>query len=212
VTPEEAYARRKRMVAEQIEARGIAEPAVLSAMRTVPREAFVPAAQAEQAYEDRPLPIGHDQTISQPYVVAAMSEALEVGAGDAVLEVGAGCGYQAAVLAEIASEVVTIEVVPALAEAARERLARLRYDHVSVHVGDGADGWPERAPYAGILVACGAPDVPPALLEQLAPGGKLVIPVGPPGGVMDLVVASWEDGRLRRRTLMPVRFVPLVTG
>jgi protein-L-isoaspartate(D-aspartate) O-methyltransferase len=200
------------MVVEQIERRGVHDDATLAAMRTVPRHLFAPAELRQQAYDDRPLPIGHGQTISQPFVVAAMSEAVQVGAGDRVLEVGTGCGYQAAVLAEIASEVHTIEVVPGLAATAAQRLAALRYTTVHVHTGDGNAGWPEGAPYDGIVVSCGAPEVPPALLEQLAPGRRLVIPVGAAGDVMDLLVLEKErDGSVRRRILMPVRFVPFVT-
>lgn len=200
------------MVATQIEKRGVRDPAVLAAMRTVPRHLFVPEDLRDQAYEDRPLAIGHEQTISQPYVVAAMSEALQVDAGDRVLEIGAGSGYQAAVLAEIASEVFTIEVVPALAAEATARLRDLCYRNVHVRVGDGALGWPEAAPFDGIVVTCGAPEVPPELLKQLAPGRRLVIPVGAPGDVMDLLVLEKDpDGSFRRRVLMPVRFVPFVT-
>jgi protein-L-isoaspartate(D-aspartate) O-methyltransferase len=210
VDPE--WTRRRAMVAEQVEKRGVRDEAVLSALRTVPRHLFVPADLREQAYEDRPLPIGHGQTISQPYVVAAMSEALQVGAGDRVLEVGTGCGYQAAVLAEIVSEVYTVELVPALAEEAARRLRTLCYRNVHTRQGDGARGWPEAAPFAGIVVTCGAPEVPPDLLRQLEPGRRLVIPVGAPGDVMDLLVLEKDaEGGFRRRILMPVRFVPFVS-
>jgi protein-L-isoaspartate(D-aspartate) O-methyltransferase len=181
-------------------------------MRTVPRHLFVPDDVREQAYEDRPLPIGEGQTISQPYVVAAMTEALQVGAGDRVLDIGTGSGYQAAVLAEVVSEVFSIELLPGLAAAAAERLRRLHYATVQVRQGDGAQGWPEAAPFDGIVVACGAPEVPPALLRQLAPGRRLVIPVGPAGDVMDLLVLEKDaEGSFRRRILMPVRFVPFVS-
>lgn len=200
------------MVATQIEKRGVRDAAVLAALRTVPRHLFVPEDERDQAYEDRPLSIGHAQTISQPYVVAAMSEALQVGAGDRVLEIGTGSGYQAAVLAEIASEVYTVEIVPTLAEEATRRLRALCYRNVHVRVSDGALGWPEAAPFDGIVVTCGAPEVPPELLKQLAPGRRLVIPVGPPGDVMDLLVLEKDaEGSFRRRILMPVRFVPFVT-
>lgn len=206
------WARRRAMVAEQLERRGVRDDATLAALRTVPRHLFVPAELRAQAYDDRPLPIGHEQTISQPYIVAAMSEALQVGGGDRVLEVGTGSGYQAAVLAEIASEVHTVELVPALAATAAQRLAALHYTNVHVHAGDGREGWAAAAPYDGILVSCGAPEVPPELLRQLAPGRRLVIPVGPAGDVMDLLVLEKDpDGSIRRRILMPVRFVPLVT-
>lgn len=200
------------MVAEQLERRGVRDEAVLAAMRTVPRHLFVPDDVREQAYEDRPLPIGEGQTISQPYVVAAMTEALQVGAGDRVLDIGTGSGYQAAVLAEVASEVFSVELLPGLATAAAERLRRLHYATVQVRQGDGAQGWPEAAPFDGIVVACGAPEVPPALLRQLAPGRRLVIPVGPAGDVMDLLVLEKDaGGSFRRRILMPVRFVPFVS-
>jgi protein-L-isoaspartate(D-aspartate) O-methyltransferase len=208
---EAARQERVKMVREQLEARGVHDEAVLHAMRAVPRHLFVPEELREAAYRDRPLPIGGGQTISQPYVVAAMTEALAVGAGDKVLEVGTGTGYQAAVLAEVASEVHTLEVVSALARPAAARLTRLGYRNVEVHEGDGTAGWPAAAPYDGILVSCGAPAVPPALLTQLAPGRRLVIPVGPPGEVMDLQVWTKEaDGTASHESLMEVRFVPMI--
>lgn len=210
-TTDPDWTRRRAMVAEQLERRGVRDEAVLAAMRTVPRHLFVPEDLRAQAYDDKPLPIGEGQTISQPYVVAAMTEALQVGAGDRVLEVGTGSGYQAAVLAEVVSDVYTIEVVPALAVAAERRLRGLCYTNVHVRQGDGAAGWPEEAPFDGVLVACGAPEVPPELLRQVAPGRRLVIPVGPAGDVMDLLVLEKDaEGGFRRRTLMPVRFVPFV--
>lgn len=200
------------MVTEQLERRGVRDEAVLGALRTVPRHLFVPDDLREQAYEDRPLSIGAGQTISQPYVVAAMTEALQVGAGDRVLDIGTGSGYQAAVLAEVVSEVYSLELLPELAETAAARLRRLHYTSVQVRRGDGAVGWPEAAPFDGIVVACGAPEVPPALLQQLAPGRRLVIPVGPAGDVMDLLVLEKDaEGSFRRRILMPVRFVPFVS-
>ncbi|HBP17703.1 MAG TPA: protein-L-isoaspartate O-methyltransferase [Planctomycetes bacterium] len=204
---------RLRMVAEQIVKRGVRDEHVLAALRTVPRHRFVPAELREQAYEDRPLPIGHEQTISQPYIVAAMSEALELRGGERVLEVGCGSGYQAAVLAELAGEVVSVERVAPLAERARALLAELAYRNVEVVLADGSLGHPARAPYDAILVACGASEVPPALLDQLAPGGRLVLPVGPQGGVMRL--ERWrrgEAGASRTDDLMGVRFVPLLPG
>jgi protein-L-isoaspartate(D-aspartate) O-methyltransferase len=170
--------RRARMVDEQILARGITDPLVLAAMRKVPRHLFLPPEHVPMAYEDRPLPIGEGQTISQPYMVAVMTNALKLEGQEKVLEVGTGSGYQAAVLAEIAAHVVTTERRPDLAEEARKRLESLGYVNVEVVVGDGSRGYGERAPYDGIVVTAGAPSVPETLIEQLAEGGRLVIPVG----------------------------------
>jgi protein-L-isoaspartate(D-aspartate) O-methyltransferase len=212
MNPREAQRLRRGMVSEQIQARGILDPTVLTAMRTVPRHLFVPEHEQRNAYRDCPLAIGNGQTISQPYMVAAMTELLRVGAGDHVLEVGTGSGYQAAVLAEVCSQVTTVEVVPDLAERARERLARLHYGNVTVHLADGALGWPDEAPYDGVLVTCGAERTPQALLDQLAPGRRLVIPVGRANEVQELRV--WEkglDGTLAHHDTMRVRFVPLVS-
>jgi protein-L-isoaspartate(D-aspartate) O-methyltransferase len=184
---------------------------VRAALAGVDRAAFVRGADRADAYRDRPLPIGHGQTISQPFIVALMTELLAPQETDAVLEVGTGCGYQTAVLAELVSHVHSVEVVPALASAARARLADLGYANVSVHEGDGNAGWEAGAPYDGILVTAAAREVPEALGATLAPGGRLVRPVGPPGGVQDLVVVTKdEDGSARARRLLPVAFVPLV--
>jgi len=169
---------RDRMVAEQIAARGLDDPFVLGAMRAVPREDFVPEDLAESAYEDGPLPIGHGQTISQPYIVAVMTEAARVRPGDRVLEIGTGSGYAAAVLSKIAGEVYTVERLEALAESARDRLTALGYDNVHVRCGDGTLGWAEHAPYDAIIVTAGGPTVPRALLDQLKSGGRLVMPLG----------------------------------
>ncbi|HMM77952.1 MAG TPA: protein-L-isoaspartate(D-aspartate) O-methyltransferase [Gammaproteobacteria bacterium] len=184
-------------------------PAVREALRRVPREAFVREGDTPWAYVNRPLSIGHGQTISQPFIVALMSDLLEVAPGDRVLEIGTGSGYQAAVLAELGARVWTIEIVAALAASARERLARLGYESVTVRAGDGNLGWPEEAPFDGIIVtAAGA--VPPALIEQLAPGGRLVIPVGSTGGDQQLtVITRKEGGSLEQEAKLPVRFVPL---
>ncbi len=202
---------RRAMVRRQIAARGVTDPRVLAAMGEVPREAFVPERLTEFAYEDTPLPIEEEQTISQPYIVAAMAEALALGAGDRVLEIGAGSGYAAAVLGRIAGEVWTIERHPALAELARGRMERLGYGNVHVLHGDGTLGWPEAAPYQAIGVAAGGPEVPAALVEQLAPGGRLVIPVGADPREQQLVrVIKRQDGSTEREDLGPVRFVPLV--
>jgi len=169
---------RMQMVARQIEARGVRDPRVLAAMRKVPRDLFVPQDSLAAAYEDRPLPIGHGQTISQPYMVATMTEALKLVGNERVLEIGTGSGYQTAILAELAHEVVSIERIGLLAEEASLRLAKLGFDNVRVQTADGSLGWPEYAPYGGIIVTAGAPRAPQALLDQLASGARLVIPVG----------------------------------
>jgi protein-L-isoaspartate(D-aspartate) O-methyltransferase len=197
---------RESMVREQIEARGVRDPRVLDALRRVPRHLFVPEPERPMAYEDRPLPIGHGQTISQPYVVAAMTEALEPEADDRVLEVGTGSGYQAAVLAELVAEVHSIEIVPELAEHARSALRAAGAGNVRVVTGDGYRGLPDAAPFDGIVVTAAPAEVPPPLLEQLAVGGRLVIPVG--GAFQELrVIRKTEEGT-ESRSLFPVRFVP----
>ena len=174
----EVMSERDRMVAGEIAARGVEDPLVLDAMRAVPREDFVPADLAEYAYEDGPLPIGHGQTISQPYIVAVMTAAARVRPGDRVLEIGTGSGYGAAVLSKIAGEVYTVERIEGLADSARDRLAALGYGNVRVRCGDGTLGWAEHAPYDAIIVTAGGPTVPQALLDQLKPGGRLVMPLG----------------------------------
>jgi protein-L-isoaspartate(D-aspartate) O-methyltransferase len=202
---------RRLMVENQLERRGIADPLVLAAMGKVPREAFVPPELADEAYADGPLPIGEGQTISQPYIVALMTEALELRGGERVLEIGAGSGYAAAVLAEIAAELFTVERHARLAEEAAARLAGLGYDNVQVRVGDGSRGWPEHAPYEAIVVAAGAPEVPEALKEQLAVGGRLVIPVGRGRTLQDLLrLRRLSETEYQREELGGVRFVPLV--
>jgi protein-L-isoaspartate(D-aspartate) O-methyltransferase len=203
-------AARARMVAEQIAARGITDPAVLRAMRTVPRHEFVPDDVAADAYADRPLSIGHGQTISQPYIVALMTELAAVKPGDRVLEIGTGSGYQTAVLAELGARVHSIEIVEPLARSAARTLRRLGYDRVEVRHGDGYRGWPEAAPFAAIVVTAAPPEVPPALLEQLAPGGRLVIPVGT--GDQELRVLVRTASGIETRHVAPVRFVPMVSG
>jgi protein-L-isoaspartate(D-aspartate) O-methyltransferase len=207
----EHAARRAAMVAEirSMHATELDRP-VMDAMAAVPRHRFVPDGQVEQAYQNRPLPIGRGQTISQPYIVAFMTDLLKVRKGDRVLEVGTGSGYQAAVLASIAGKVYTIEIVKALADEARERLMRLGYANVEVRAGDGYAGWPEAAPFDAIMVTAGAPHLPPALVEQLKPGGRMVIPVGPASAVQSLtLVEKRADGSVTQRDVLPVRFVPL---
>jgi protein-L-isoaspartate(D-aspartate) O-methyltransferase len=201
---------RSRMVEEQLRDRSITNPTVLEAMEKVPRHEFVPTAQRGDAYADRPLPIGQGQTISQPYIVAYMTEGLELRASDRVLEIGTGSGYQAAVLAEIVSEVYTIEIIEALARRAAGTLERLDYDNVHVKVGDGYSGWPEHAPYDAIIVTAAAGHIPPALVEQLSPEGKIIIPIGPVYQVQTLMeVTKSASGDVRTRELLPVRFVPM---
>ena len=204
-------AQRDRMVERQVAARGVRDPSVLAAMRSVPRERFLPPDLEEFAYQDAPLPIEQGQTISQPFIVALMTEALALGPEDRVLEIGTGSGYAAAVLARVAREVYTIERHAELADRARTRLAQLGFDNVVVRHGDGTLGWPEHAPYDAIVVAAGGPHVPESLLEQLAPGGRLVIPVGEDRGLQQLVrVTRCADGSLSREELGDVRFVPLI--
>jgi protein-L-isoaspartate(D-aspartate) O-methyltransferase len=202
-----ASVHRKEMIDQQIRARGVRDPAVLEAMAKVPRERFVPNQFREAAYEDGPLPIGHNQTISQPYIVAYMTEALEVGAGDIVLEIGTGSAYQAAVLGEIVKDVYTIEIIPELAERAREILTDLGYTNVHVRAGDGYKGWPEHAPYNGIIVTAAPDHIPQPLIDQLAVGGRMVIPVGDANQEM-VIVSKTERGIVEKRTI-PVRFVPM---
>jgi len=188
-------------------------PHVLEAMRRVPRHEFVPEDLKPHAYENRPLPIGYGQTISQPYIVALMTELLDLKPDDTVLEIGTGSGYQAAVLAECAREVYSIEIIPELAETAQSRLLRLGYRNVTVKTGDGYFGWEERAPFDAIIVTAAATHIPPPLVHQLKPGGTMVIPVGPPFMVQHLtLVKKTEDGKVSTRQLLPVAFVPLIGG
>jgi protein-L-isoaspartate(D-aspartate) O-methyltransferase len=201
---------RHQMVEDQIERRGVRDPRVLAAMRSVPRERFVPEAERARAYEDRPLAIGSGQTISQPYIVAAMTEAAGVGPGDRVLEVGTGSGYQAAILAAIGVEVRSLEIIPELAERARRDLVAAGYPGVVVRTGDGWAGWPEEAPYDAILVTAAPAEVPAALVEQLKVGGRMVIPLGT--GTQELVRITRTARGDERETLMMVRFVPMTGG
>lgn len=201
-------AARREMVERQLRPRGIHSPQVLDAMLAVPRHEFVPADCRAEAYSDQPLPIGLGQTISQPLMVATMTEALALTGRDRVLEIGTGSGYQTAVLALLAGEVYSIEYLPELAEAARQRLARLGFANVHVREGDGGLGWSEAAPFEAILVAAAAPDPPPPLVAQLTEGGRMVIPVGC-GVYQELLRIERNAGRIRRRTLDWCRFVPL---
>ncbi|MDX1660197.1 MAG: protein-L-isoaspartate(D-aspartate) O-methyltransferase [Gemmatimonadota bacterium] len=201
---------RARMVREQISERGIEDQEVLGAMLAVKRHRFVPERLRDLAYADRPLPIGHGQTISQPYIVAFMTELLRLEPDDEVLEIGTGSAYQAAVASHLADSVYTIEIVPELAATAERRLERLGYTNVLAKQGDGYFGWPEHAPFDAIVVTAAAGHVPPPLVDQLAPGGRMVIPVGGPFQTQHLVLVEKEDdGSVTTRSLMPVRFVPL---
>ncbi len=201
---------RQTMVARQLQRRDITDPRVLIAMGTVPRHRFVPEALASQAYGDYPLPIGSGQTISQPYIVALMTQWAEVHPGDRVLEVGTGSGYQAAVLAELTDRVFSIELLPELAHQAAARLKALGYNQVRVKTGDGYQGWPEEAPFDAIVVTAAAPRMPEALVTQLKEGGRLVIPLEDPYGGQTLVRFRKVQGKLREESSLPVRFVPLV--
>lgn len=204
-------AERRRAMVERLRDRGIDDERVLAALERVPRHAFVPAPFRDRAYRDGSLPIGRGQTVSAPYVVALMSEEARIDSGDRVLEVGTGSGYHAAVLAELADEVYTVEIVESLARAAEERLGDLGYANVTVRRGDGYRGWPEEAPFDAVVVTAAPEEVPPALVEQLAAGGRLVLPVGARGGVQRLtVVEKAPDGTTTRRETTPVRFVPMV--
>jgi protein-L-isoaspartate(D-aspartate) O-methyltransferase len=197
------------MVEEQLKPRGIHDERVLAAMAKVPREAFVPENMRTQSYADSALPIGHDQTISQPFIVAYMTEQLRLQPSDRVLEIGTGSGYHAAVLAELAKEVYTVEIVEPLAKEASARLARLDYNNAHVKIGDGYQGWPEVAPFDAIIVTCAPDKVPEPLAQQLKEGGRMIIPVG--SGMMDqqLYLLEKTNGELAQRAILPVRFVPM---
>ena len=200
---------REAMVENQIKARGITDARVLAAMRQLPRHAFVPDNLLDEAYQDHPLPVGEGQTISQPYIVALMTSRLELKGSEKVLEIGTGSGYQAAILAQLSKEVHTVERIPELAEKAKNMLKELGIDNVIVHLGDGSLGWPEAAPYDRIIVTAAAPAVPEELTSQLAPGGRLIIPVGERWNQM---LEEWErtGAGLEKRDVLPVVFVPLL--
>jgi protein-L-isoaspartate(D-aspartate) O-methyltransferase len=201
---------RQRMVDTQMRARGISSPTVLNALARVPRHLFVPPDQERFAYDDRPLPIGQGQTISQPYIVGYMTEALNVASHHTVLEIGTGSGYQAAVLAELVREVLSIEIVPELAERARRTLAGAGYGNVQVRTGNGYAGWPERAPFERIIVTAAPRELPPALVEQLAVGGTMVVPVG--AMFQEMTIVHKTAGGVTTRRTIPVRFVPMIEG
>ena len=202
---------REEMVRQQIELRGVRDSRVLEAMRTIPRHVFVPESEREAAYMDNPLPIGEGQTISQPFMVAVMSELLELKGSEKVLEIGTGSGYQTAVLSQLAKEIFSVERLPQLAETARARLEGLGVSNVNFRLGDGNQGWPECAPFDAILVAAAAMAIPPALLTQLAEGGRMVIPVGSPGGQ---ILQLWrrKNGELSHENRLSVAFVPLISS
>jgi protein-L-isoaspartate(D-aspartate) O-methyltransferase len=207
---EESFQRKRmEMVDRQIEARGVRDPRVLEAMRTIPRHRFVPEAYRNAAYEDRPLPIGEGQTISQPYIVAVMTELLRPRATDKVLEIGTGSGYQAALLSRLVARVITLERLPEIAEQARKNLEAVGITNVEVRVSNGTLGWPEQAPYDAILITASTPDIPPPLIEQLAEGGRLVAPVGGQG-YQELIKVEKQQGKVERTYHGGVVFVPLI--
>jgi protein-L-isoaspartate(D-aspartate) O-methyltransferase len=200
---------REAMVKNQLMAGGIRDPRVLEAMAEVPRHEFVPLRVRPFAYADGPLPIGHGQTISQPFIVAYMTQLLELTKDDTVLEVGTGSGYQAAILGKMAKEVYTIEIVPPLAQSAKELLERLGFQNVHVREGDGYLGWPEKAPFDAIIVTCAPDHVPEPLVNQLREGGRLIIPIGEEGGIQQLVLLRKRDGKILQENKLDVRFVPM---
>lgn len=208
----DAYAEeRTRMVERQIQARGVKDPAVLNAMRTVPRHLFVPAKQSRYSYEDRPLPIGSGQTISQPYIVALMTELLELKVGDKTLEIGTGSGYQSAILAALGAELYTIELIEILQKKAQEILEDIGYHGIHYRTGDGSLGWPENAPFDKIMVTAAPEEVPPALIGQLKPGGKMIIPAGKIYDQMLMLITKANDGTIIKENVIPVSFVKLTT-
>ena len=201
--------KRDRMVLEQIELRGVNDRAVLKAMRKVPRHKFVPDIYMEYAYNDYPLPIGEEQTISQPYIVAYMTAALKLEPSDKVLEIGTGSGYQAAVLAEICDSVYTIEIFESLGNKALKLLNSLHYDNIKVKIGDGYKGWPEFSPFDVIIVTCSPSEIPQPLIDQLKEGGRMIIPVGLKNN-QNLVLLKKKNGKIKQHSVLPVRFVPMI--
>jgi len=203
---------REAMVKTQLEARGIQDSGILAAMRKVPRHKFVPANQAAFAYDDRPLPIGYGQTISQPFIVAYMTGMVKPQTGHTVLEIGTGSGYQAAVLAEMVKQVYTIEIVEPLGKSAAERLKNLNYKNIEVKIADGYAGWKEHAPFDAIIVTAAAPYIPAPLKDQLKDGGRMIIPVGAPDGEQQLILIEKSGNKYKTTSMMPVRFVPFKRG
>jgi protein-L-isoaspartate(D-aspartate) O-methyltransferase len=208
-SPVDFAAQRQRMVEQQLKSRGIKDGRVLAAMAKVPREEFIPADQRAEAYQDGPLPIGYDQTISQPYIVALMTEQLQPKPDDRVLEIGTGSGYQAAILAELVADVYTIEIVEPLAKTAEAALQRLGYKNVHLKVGDGYKGWPGEGPFDAIIVTCAPDNVPQPLIDQLKDGGRMVIPVGE-RFAQQLYLLEKKNGQLKESVTLPVRFVPML--
>ncbi|MBS9524463.1 protein-L-isoaspartate(D-aspartate) O-methyltransferase [Litoribacter ruber] len=201
-------AARERMVKDHIQSKGIHNKKVLSALRAVPRHKLVPESQRENAYLDRPLPIGAGQTISQPFIVAFMSQLIEPKKSMRVLEIGTGSGFQAAVLAEMVDQVYTIEIIHSLGEKAKADLEELGYDNIHVRIGDGYAGWPEEAPFDAIIVTAAPDRLPQPLLDQLAEGGKMVVPIGPINQIQELTLIEKKNGKIKTRNVAPVRFVP----
>lgn len=202
---------RAQMVEKQIAARDVSDSAVLDALRAVPRHRFAPNHPPELAYSDRPLPIGHEQTISQPYIVARMTELVRPDPADRVLEVGTGSGYQAAVLAEIVDSVFTVEIISELGRTAHARLDTLGYSNVRVRIGDGYEGWSQHGPFDAVVVTAAPEAIPPPLIDQLANGGRMIVPIGPTGRTQQLtLVTKSVDGEISKRALAPVRFVPFL--
>jgi protein-L-isoaspartate(D-aspartate) O-methyltransferase len=201
---------RAKMVLEQIESRGVSDPRVLRAMKAVPRHLFVPRKLKRVAYGDHPLPIGEGQTISQPYIVALMTQLLDLKPSDRVLEIGTGSGYQAAVLAEVGCDVFSVEIIKSLGERARKTLKRLGYENVHVKIADGYKGWPEQGPFDAVIVTCAPEKIPQTLVEQLKAGGRLIVPVGQAGGIQQLVRGVKKGNQMDFESVLPVRFVPMV--
>ncbi|HDY87185.1 MAG TPA: protein-L-isoaspartate(D-aspartate) O-methyltransferase [bacterium] len=209
----ENYSRlREQMVKRQIIARGVKDEQVIKAMRTVPRHLFVPEGNRSMAYDDTPLPIGEGQTISQPYIVAFMTDCLKLKPEDRILEIGTGSGYQAAILAELVKEVYTIEIIPVIGNRASKLLDEMGYTNVHVMVGDGFKGWPEKAPFDAIIVTCAPDEIPKTLVNQLSEGGKIIVPVGSQYAAQHLILGVKKKGRLITENILPVRFVPMVRG